>query len=191
MSRPDLSRRLLYVGTVGMLIVSGATAGAQNIPAPPGPVTATPTPPAVPKYALPDLVVTFMSVEASCTAQGTVMAKMQATIKNQGTIGGANFSANLFYVSLQGSWFVGGGQIPYMQKPVSPQQGGPKILKAGESWSTSFGFNMPKHLTTSAGNYFGFRADADPLKLVAESDETNNGVYKYVFDPCYNWTFSR
>lgn len=189
MSRRDLCRRLLCAGTVGMLIVSGTTAGAQNIPAPPGPVVAVP--PTVPKYAMPDLVVTFMSVEASCTPQGTVLAKMQATIKNQGTIGIANFSANLFYVSLQGSWFVGGGQIPYMEKPVSPQQGGPKILKPGESWSTSFGFHIPKHLTASAGNYFGFRADADPLKLVAESDEANNGVYKYMFDPCYNWTFSR
>lgn len=190
MSRRDLFRRLMCAGSVGMLFLSGTTVGAQNTPAPPGPVMAVQ--PAVPKYALPDLVITFMSVEASCTPQGTVTAKMHATVKNQGTIGIANFSANLFYVSLKGSWFLGGGQIPYMDKPVSPQAGGPKTLKPGETWSTTFSFTgIPKHLTATAGNYFGFRVDADPAQIVAESDETNNGVYKYVFDPCYNWTFSR
>lgn len=190
MSYPELCRRMVFAGTVGMLLVCGTTTGAQNRPAPPGPVL--PVQPTVPKYALPDLVVSWINVEVSCTPQGTVMATIQATVKNQGTIGVANFSAHPFAISLQGSWFLGGGQIPYMDEPIWPQAGTPKTLKPGESWTTHFTFpGIPKHLKATAGNYFGFRADADPAKLVAESDESNNGVYKYVFDPCYNWTFSR
>jgi hypothetical protein len=190
MSHRNLYRRLLSAGTVGMLVLCGTRTGAQIRPAPPGPVL--PIPVTVPKYALPDLVVSWLNVEVSCTPKGTVTATIQATVKNQGTIGVANFSAHPFAVSLQGSWFLGGGQIPYMDEPAWPQAGGPKTLKPGESWTTTFSFQaIPKHLKATAGNYFGFRADADPAKLVSESDETNNGVYKYVFDPCYNWTFSR
>jgi CARDB len=148
--------------------------------------------PIIPPEWKPDLVVTSAKVTTVCTAQGTATAKIVATIKNQSPKGTADLSKAVWQIIVEvTSWWSTGVTGVGLENPgkqtVKPQIGGPKTLKPGQSWTgtlTIVGIPKFEKGGTKPGQY-GFEVRADPQKAVAESNEANNELLTYAFDPCF------
>ena len=70
-------------------------------------------------------------------------------------------------------------------KPVTPQLGGPKALKPGESWTGTLTITgIPRLKKGGHKGDYSFGVTADPLNGVAESNEKNNENLAYASDPC-------
>jgi hypothetical protein len=149
--------------------------------------------PGIPPDFMADLVITSAKATATCTPKGTVNVTIVATVKNESPKGAADLSKATWQIALAvvrfGSTQSGDGSD--MEKPpnsvVKPQVGGPKMLQPGESWTGSLdmvGIGKFKQGPSKAGQY-GFAVLADPQNAVAESDEKNNEMMAYAFDPCF------
>lgn len=153
-----------------------------------GPVK--PTQPVVPAGWLPDLVVTSVKVAATCEANGTVTATINAIVKNQSQKGTADLSKIPWQIVLAADWWSTSGPETLEQsavKPVLPQMDGPMSLKPGQWIARTLTITgIPKHKPGAAGgtHLFGFKVTADPLKGVAEADEKNNEKLAFAPDPC-------
>jgi hypothetical protein len=154
-----------------------------------GPVM--PTQPVIPTEWLPDLVVTSVTVAATCEASGTVKATINAIVKNQSPKGIADLSKIPWQIILAADWWPTGGPATVGQsavKPVLPQAGGPMSLKPGQWVARTLTITgIPKHKPGAAGggtHQFGFKVTADPTKGVAEADEKNNEKSAFAPDPC-------
>jgi hypothetical protein len=182
-------RALAAAIAVGVGVSCAAVSAAQTRK----PVTNAPVKavqPTVPPEWLPDLVVVSADATAVCTAKGTVTATVVAKVRNQGSKGTADLSKTPFHIVVEVSeWWSTSGPINLEQPPgqtIKPQVGGPTTLKPGESWTGTLVIaGMPKFKKnpTNAPQY-GFVVRADPLKAVAEADESNNEKLAYAPDPC-------
>lgn len=172
---------------VSLLCVPPASAQARK---PQGPMMETP--PVIPAEFLPDLVVSAKAT-VKCTANGKVAATIIATVKNQSPKGTADMSKIPWQILVEADWaFTGGPGFLEPGQTVKPQLGGPKTLKPGESWVATLEIvGIPKVDVAKAkkgghlSSQYAFWATVDPLKGVAESNETNNkSASVYLSDPC-------
>ena len=185
-----LRRRLSGHAVLIALLFATSTPSAAGQAAPPGqrgPAKPAPGGPKIPR--LPDLTISSAKVTVTC-GNKTVTANIEATVKNGDTSGLADLSKIPFAIVMDASWGSISGLSSLEEtstKPVNPQLGGPKTMKPGESWSGKMTISsMPRFKpgTAKAGVYV-FSVHADPVKGVAETDETNNTKLAYADDPCF------
>jgi hypothetical protein len=189
------NRLVVLLLLVGSSVLCAATVDAQGRQPSGQGSPAMPIRPAPPPDALPDLVVSAKATVV-CAPQGTVTATIVATVKNQGAKAIADLSKIPWQIIVEGHWGFTGGE-GFLEKKaggtVKPQLGGPKTLKPGESWvGTLKILGIPKMDVAKAkagghlSSQFALWAIVDPLKGVAESNETNNtSATVYFPDPCY------
>jgi CARDB protein len=177
---------------IGLGLVPVSAASAQDRkpkPGQQGPVKATQ--PLVPAEWVPDLVITSAKATTVCTAKGTVTATIVATVKNQSPKGTVDVSKVPMQIIVEvAKWSSTGVTSAVLETgppTIKPQAGGPATLKPGETWTATLDIaGMPKF--TKSGNkpgQYGFLVKADPLNAVAESDEKNNDLNVFAFDPCF------
>lgn len=191
MTSRHVSTRIIVPALLVLIAVSAAAQARKPSPGQEGGLQ--PTQPVVPAEFLPDLVVASAKATATCTAKGSVTAKIEATVKNQSPKGPADLTKVPWQIVVEVTkWWSTSGEGPLdptkgSVKTVKPQQGGPKVLKPGESWTTVLEIaNMPPFKTglQNPGTY-GFTVRADPLKGIGESNEANNDLIVYAKDPCF------
>jgi hypothetical protein len=171
------------------IALAGAPAHAQSAQsAQSGNVTVIPAI-TVPKEFIPDLTIASGSVAATCVAKKTVTALVTATVKNVSPKGVADLSKATWQILVEVAWYstTGPGNLEPPAGLGKQQLGGPKTLAPGATWPVKLTFTgIPRFKTSypKQGQY-GFAIRADPLKAVAEADETNNGLTVFAMDPCW------
>jgi len=185
-----LRRRISGHAVLIALLFATSSPSAAEQATPPGQRGPAKPAPGGPKIQmLPDLTITSAKVTVTC-GNKTVTANIVATVKNGGASALADLSKIPFAIVMDASWgstFGPGVLEESSTKPVNPQLGGPKTMKPGESWTgkmTITGMPRFKPGTAKAAEY-SFFVNADPLKGVAEADETNNTKLAYANDPCF------
>lgn len=173
----------------------------QRIPAPRLPVPDAPSSkprlaPSVPERRLPgaviaqlpDLVVLSATVTPKCHDDGTWLAEITATVRNQSQYGTADLSKMGFSIILDASWgFTAGSNFMPPNTSVHPSVGGPKMLAPGQSWTGKLVldgiYNVKPDvvkLNGHPGAEFSFKVTADPGNGVVESNEKNNDKLLYL-----------
>lgn len=165
-----------------LIQLAGAPAGAQNAP-----VTTPPGGPITP-VVLPDLAVIKIAAKVACVGGKTVTATIAATIKNQGTVGSADFSKVPLQVGIAAGWGATSGNLllESLAQTANPQLAVAPPVKPGESRSFTFVIaGIPKYKAgTTKPKQYVFVVTADPKKGIYESNENNNEKLTYAWDPC-------
>lgn len=183
-------RRLASVSAIlmGLCLLGGSPVLAQSTTGQQGPQRQVePIFPAAPK---PDLVVTSASTTAVCTAQGTVTVNIVATVKNQSPKGIADLSKIPWQIIVEvTSWWDAKVNKAGLENPgkqaIKPQAGGPTVLKPGQSFAVKLTVaGLSKFKKGNLTGQYGLKVTADPLKGVPESNEGNNQITTFAWDPC-------
>ena len=165
-----------------LILCDGALALAQNAPITNVPVIIIPA-------ALPDLAVIAAQMNLACAAdKKSLTATFAVTIQNKGPSVNADLSKITWHIIVDAiaeptqDVFAEPSQL----KPIRPSQGGPKILKPGETFKTNLTIHNVPHLKKSApaSARYALVVRADPTQGVTESNEDNNIARQFFKDPC-------
>ena len=168
--------------------LAGEPALAQNAPINNAPITNVPN--IVIPDALPDLVPAKATFVLTCAGdKKSLTASYAVTVVNKGPYANADISKAAFNRLVEAYWGTVTGTDNNLEKLAKPAPkqflGGPMLMKPGQSvGGTMTILNIPHHKKGVAHPQYVLWMRVDPLLAVPESNEENNFIRQYFFDPC-------